>query len=166
MENTPRVNFFLFPPRSRRFPPELACAKQRSLDAKKYVLSVIFFFPSPQPGHSSFWISTAKSPNSTAARCFSSPWEMTSATTRLWNGISSTSTTRSCLTTWILTPSCTYKWENDLSTVTNRVAFFHCVCASQYTALLVIMNHAVDFLTCWQNKESVTTGCLLQKMPC
>lgn len=46
MENTPRVNFILFPPRSWRSLPELPYAKQRSLDAKKHVLSVISFLSS------------------------------------------------------------------------------------------------------------------------
>lgn len=56
------------------------------------------------------WINTAKSPNCTGAKSSWSPWETTSGMTRPWSGISSTPTTRSCLTTWILTQRCTYKW--------------------------------------------------------
>ena len=67
----------------------------------------------PHSGHSCSWTSTVKSPNSTAARCFSFPWEMTSATIKPWSGISSTSTIRSYLTIWTLILSCMFRYDDN-----------------------------------------------------
>lgn len=110
-------------------------------------LAPIFF---SDTGHSCCWTNTVKNPSFSEVRWF---WFLSgtiSAMTRPWNGTSSTATTRSCLTTWILILKCMYRWENIHSaTVTRCNTNLCCVlcCRIPFLWWWIMYLYRVSFMT-------------------